>query len=1409
MLCAPDCEDEDDSDTSFDMEVSPVGSQSSGDEDSKNELDIINLPETPETCLQMNLVYQEVIDEKIKEVNVLLAQNKEQQEKLTRELAGPRAAKSSDLKAMPTNVFLGHFKKPYFKDKTSGIGPPANSDAREKAMQGIKSFEDLITVKWKSREKLLLGQSVASDHLQRLLQPKLLKLDFLTDKRKRCKDEMEKQILTKQIQEVEHELNDINLLPEEVLLGNRLDKHDWDKIANVDFEGTRSAEELKKYWQNSEHPSINKKEWSEEEIEKLKEIAAGHKCLNWEAIAQELGTQRTAFQCLQKFQANNRDFKRIEWAPEEDQMLSQLVQEMRVGSHIPYRKIAYYMEGRDSAQLIYRWTKRLDPNLKHGSWTPEEDALLLKAVAKYGERDWYKIRTEVPGRNDIQCRDRYLHALHYDIKKGKWSEEEEKKLIELTEKYGVGHWAKIASELHHRSGSQCLSKWKVLLGYRKNRRRKESNKLCQKQRAESSSEDSNLELEEDSTKESSSKNPKAEAWRVPSIDLWIPTRQNPSGISEELPAVTVLSKGFDLNRKRKPVKGALLVAEKSQAPEDLQSRTSPSVNVQAKEELAVEDTRISRSKKDSWRVSLAYVKCVLRRNSYELQRRNRERSRRKRFASTSQGGLGRDFILPAREAASGQRYRMWKMTLTRRLMMAVTPWAGSRVQASALRVKREASRKSKAEFILKHLQTASLKSTPLFTLFIQLLCIDVDGCMKIIQKRKSRHLEFLKAVAGNAGDTDQASPAQDSAGICPVVLELEADLLGRYHQAVHAGGQRTGFLRVFQPLLGNAQLRLQVGTSKKLVPLKAKEGPLPAHPRLAFSPPRPTPKPKTVSELLREKRLREWKAKRALPKRVILAPQLLLPSSVIIQPPVVPPTQTGVGGPPAAANGPPLPCLSPVGVSTHPGPSVQSNLALVQKPMRDVNASRAEAASAGSKEDGRGKASSLQKESQGVPATASSVPLLPKQPHLPLQILAAGPSVPLASLSPTGMEPGPKKAPLSAPAAHAVGPVGSQQNPVKLVPPLIALPPGSREVPKQLLPITWLLTAQGLIPMTVVSLPNQEKQPFATSSLGTSPGLSHAAEAFPVSAGPGAAGQQSQGAFSSTLQKNGQLYLTHSSVPHAPVASTELQLTLPPACPLMPLLPSTSVGSVQLSVQNRAHLTQELQNHVVRDSHHPAIPERTTDSPEKAHPPPPPLREERVTPDYRLLSLEDVVAVKEWAKGGSGPRALSLETSLPFLPPFLCSLKTLSTLLLNKAALEQTAARLVALEGQQEASQQLDLNAVRAVVRQRLRDNPAYQLLKGRFLAAFAFPAALAALPPPRVTTTLSGERWQESRHKGNSSIPASSSSSLSSSSEEEEEDDHREADRVAERLEEPDTDRIGVLGIRRSTRLRRRRRHL
>lgn len=70
-----------------------------------------------------------------------------------------------------------------------------------------------------------------------------------------------------------------------------------DSAAGVlQFEGGRSAEELRKFWQNWEHPSINKQEWTRPELDRLKTIAAAHGHLHWQKVAEELGvrTSQTA-----------------------------------------------------------------------------------------------------------------------------------------------------------------------------------------------------------------------------------------------------------------------------------------------------------------------------------------------------------------------------------------------------------------------------------------------------------------------------------------------------------------------------------------------------------------------------------------------------------------------------------------------------------------------------------------------------------------------------------------------------------------------------------------------------------------------------------------------------------------------------------------------------------------------------------------------------------------------------------------------------------------------------------------------------------------------------------------------------------------------------------------------------------
>ncbi|KAJ3376617.1 hypothetical protein HDU92_009200, partial [Lobulomyces angularis] len=50
-----------------------------------------------------------------------------------------------------------------------------------------------------------------------------------------------------------------------------------------------------------------------------------------------------------------------------------------------------------------RYQEALDPTVKKGRWSEEEDALLKKGLSEYGKR-WVKIAEIVHGRTQRQCR---------------------------------------------------------------------------------------------------------------------------------------------------------------------------------------------------------------------------------------------------------------------------------------------------------------------------------------------------------------------------------------------------------------------------------------------------------------------------------------------------------------------------------------------------------------------------------------------------------------------------------------------------------------------------------------------------------------------------------------------------------------------------------------------------------------------------------------------------------------------------------------------------------------------------------------------------------------------------------------------------------------------------------------------
>ncbi|KAB2088527.1 hypothetical protein ES319_A03G003700v1 [Gossypium barbadense] len=100
-----------------------------------------------------------------------------------------------------------------------------------------------------------------------------------------------------------------------------------------------------------------------------------------------------------------------------------------------------------------------DANVKKGPWTAEEDQKLVDYINKNGHGSW-RIVPKQAGLNRCgkSCRLRWTNYLRPDIKRGKFSEEEERLIINLHSVLG-NKWSKIAAHLPGRTDNEIKNFW--------------------------------------------------------------------------------------------------------------------------------------------------------------------------------------------------------------------------------------------------------------------------------------------------------------------------------------------------------------------------------------------------------------------------------------------------------------------------------------------------------------------------------------------------------------------------------------------------------------------------------------------------------------------------------------------------------------------------------------------------------------------------------------------------------------------------------------------------------------------------------------------------------------------------------------------------------------------------------------
>ncbi|XP_044466390.1 transcription factor MYB101-like [Mangifera indica] len=104
-------------------------------------------------------------------------------------------------------------------------------------------------------------------------------------------------------------------------------------------------------------------------------------------------------------------------------------------------------------------SKGSSQNLKKGPWTAAEDAILMEYVKKHGEGNWNSVQKNTGlMRCGKSCRLRWANHLRPNLKKGSFTPEEERIIIELHAKMG-NKWARMAAQLPGRTDNEIKNYW--------------------------------------------------------------------------------------------------------------------------------------------------------------------------------------------------------------------------------------------------------------------------------------------------------------------------------------------------------------------------------------------------------------------------------------------------------------------------------------------------------------------------------------------------------------------------------------------------------------------------------------------------------------------------------------------------------------------------------------------------------------------------------------------------------------------------------------------------------------------------------------------------------------------------------------------------------------------------------------
>ncbi|KAK6312843.1 hypothetical protein J4Q44_G00161900 [Coregonus suidteri] len=897
--------------------------------------------------------------------------------------------------------------------------------------------------------------------------------------------------------------------------------------------------------------------------------------------------------------------------------------------------------------------------------------------------DWWK-RQDVPGRNDGQCRDRYVDVLIGNVKKGPFDEEEKAQLRRLVEKYGC-KWSKIAAEMPNRIDCQVLQQWRRMSGYkpkpRRDRRRRGLQRKAVAVRSiksrlkrldddvhSSSDEEESVKMEfmdsDDEKKEklfelygSDQESDIFEDYTQPDMEQWIPMPEKQFEGPGMVRSMMVERPSEDTTQEQE-------VTDSHAAARKFMVVRSTVLDRFGKPAATVIGQNPPILAKKDYNSDLAMLKVCYGEVRNLIAWKKTNATKHKNSGSTS-GDQGKPHNSSRQKdsSANSETYT----TLNYSLQLAVTPWVGNVLMPPPT----SSNKLREADMVRERSESIGLTKTPVFLFFLQVLRVDAEGCKQIIKMRNKQ-----AALMGHKSwEAKQASLKKPKQRHGPRTVASMLNQKGKEQQ--NSQQQNSQLVMMFPQTFVIAQPVVQSTP----------------HPAVPFTP---------------------------------TSRQQLMPSTLTQPGPSTPsrPIPATPGQPVPSTPSRPIPSTPSRPIPSTPGQPVPST------PSRPILPAPVQSSTIIDR----------------VNVQANESPSAKKRNRKPTEKAQANKEVKDAAIAKKSVEQSPKRKKArmqSPPNGNLVGQVSD----------IILSPPQT----------AWVLTPNGLVPisgigiqMTPQNLPEKAFAPACRSPViinqqvpltlnaAAAQASSNVTDVCPSpSASSIAQGTASPSVFSSpsastTFISNTAPRMTNP-VNNVRMTNPVLQTVATTAPQLNAVSPVLSVPMntvISAPIRPQTGLPQALVLNVPPGSLPASFPQGAfrivqLNPPKRA---PPPRNPELIQFDPNLMFTEDPAQVREWLNGKNGVALPELDVTLPYLPPFVSNLNTLSNVLKCKKTLAISAMLVLRPEEKENLEEEQQVAAVRSLVAERFSHNPGYVLLKARFLSCFTMPALLATINPVKLS---------------------------------------------------------------------------